>query len=232
MVSVPRKTMDALVAKARSELPKTIDATTPEKPFVSESDIVMALVQHIHALGQPVGSKRTMMLLMAVDSRDRAPSAFRPDTAYVQNAPCGVFLECRADEAQHMPLAELALACRRAVTAQTSEDNMTAMASLGYEQMVVSRNQAIFGNITMDFSLLHRDDFSQAIVRAGNGVGPGKPVYYHSQSIEPKGPLSLSICVIMGRDRNGDFWMGCDLRAETWSRFMIFLNQFDVSDSS
>lgn len=238
IVSIPRKTIDALIAQARSQLPQIVDAKTAEKPFISENDVIVALMQQIYARSQPAGSTRTIGILMAVDPRERA-SAFRSDTAYVQNAPCGVFVYCAVNNAQDMSLGELALECRKAVAAQTTEGQMKAMASLAYKRMKIDGNQPMFGDSTMQFTvmsnwskgkLLDRTDFSSAVVKAGNGPTPGKPVYYHSQSIEPKGPLSMTICIIMGRDKNGDLWMSCDFKPETWSDLMGFLEQIETSE--
>lgn len=238
ILCIPRKVIDALMARTRSQLPQSLDSETSEKPFVSENDVIVALMQQVYAMAHPAGSQRTIAILMAVDPRGRVGSALRPDIAYVQNAPCGAFVKCAAADAQTMTLGELASRCRSDVAAQTTEAQIKANANLVYRSLLASGTQPIVGDCTMEFTsmsnwsrgkLLEKTDFGPAVVTPGKGLTPGKPVYFQAQSIELKNPLSMTVCIINGRDVNGDLWMSCDLKPHVWALLMDHLGKIDES---
>ena len=250
ILCIPKAKMERLMVQARSEITRRQDndkeAPTSEGDrdpyFISEGDVFAALACRLNAQAQAPGSTRSIMTMMALDPRTRAPSAFQEGVSYVGNSPTAVFLECPAHRAQEMPLGDLALLCRRSITEQATEEQMKAYSVLCAESVRSSGGNVLFGDKDMAFqlvsnwlkaSLFDKVDFSPAIVEEASPVEGsssdqrkrGRPTYYHSA--DPggvEGPYMIHLLVVMGADHDGNVWLSCVLPEGTWSRLLEYLD--------
>lgn len=231
-VCIPKAVMNKLVDDARAVLNEgKLDGQ--DVPFISEGDVLLALAVRLAAHNLPEGSSRTINTMIAVDPRGRAKSVLRPDAAYVQNAPSGALITCPAPQALEMKLGHLALHMREAIALQVTEEQLKAAA---YELATSMREKGslpMYGDsngllaTSSNWSkakLLESIDFAPAVVKPSVTAGhkPGRPVYYHSRSLE-RGAFSTSVLVIMGRDHEGNMWLTGDYPDSTWSKLMEFL---------
>ncbi|KAL7928577.1 hypothetical protein V8C35DRAFT_317904 [Trichoderma chlorosporum] len=238
LLCIPKKTMDTLVQEARDKIPKPVEAnsTTNSASFISENDIVVALAMKTLAYG--LSPSRPITALQAVDPRSRVKSVFEQNAAYICNAPAAAFVHCNSKEAVDKSIGELALEGRKAILSQLTEEQMKAVAVLGYKSMMATGNPPMFGESNTAFivfsnwskaAFLEKVDFSPAIVKSAETdrpLGkPGHPVYYHSQSIE-KGVLTTNVVVIRGRDLEGNFWFNGDFPAHVWPTMLEQLEKY------
>lgn len=230
-VCVPKGTMDRILQSARNDLVNSVK-DGQETPFITEGDVLLAVAMRLAAYNLPEGSRRSLNMLIAVDPRGRATSVFRKDAAYVQNAPSGAFLTTSAPKALETPLGDLALHMRKAIALQTTEEQLKAAAFAIAETYRKSGNLPVYGDhnglltTSSNWSkakLLESVDFSRAVVKRGaTSREPGRPVFYHSRSLE-RGTFSTSVLVIMGRDLEGNMWLSGDYPDSTWSKLIEFL---------
>ncbi|KAJ4865460.1 hypothetical protein T069G_01990 [Trichoderma breve] len=211
LVCIPKKVMDAFVQDARDQISKSEEAAADSPTFIT---------------------------LQAVDPRSRVKSVFQQDAAYVCNAPAAAFVQYTNQEAVDKTIGELALESRKALLKQLTEEQMKAVAALAYKSMGATGNPPMFGESNMAFlvfsnwskaAFLETVDFSPAIVKSAETARPdgkqGRPIYYHSQSIETS-RFSTNVIVIMGRDLEGNFWLNADYPAHHWPALLEQLERY------
>ncbi|KAL7916596.1 hypothetical protein GGI35DRAFT_466154 [Trichoderma velutinum] len=238
LLCIPRKIMDAFVQDAREQVSKSEEANNggSSPTFISENDIIVGLATKTMAKNLSPG--RPITALQAVDPRSRVKSAFQQDAAYVCNAPAAAFVQCTSQEAIDKTIGELALESRKALLRQLTEEQMKAVAALAYKSMMATGNPPLFGESNMALlvfsnwskaAFLEKIDFSPAIVKSAETARSdgkqGRPVYYHSQSIETS-RFSTNVIVIMGRDLEGNFWLNGDYPAHHWPALLEHLERY------
>ncbi|KAF5013357.1 hypothetical protein FDECE_634 [Fusarium decemcellulare] len=233
MMCIPKKAIDAVIQDARDHIALNGDAGL----FVSENDVVMAICNRL--LASPLSLDRSMINLIIVDARSRVKSAFRDNAAYVQNMSSIAVFACQAKEAVELPIGEVALRSRIAVTEQCTEEQVKSTVQETYDALVSTGNPAIIGKdvnslfmVVSNWSkagFLTRFDFSPAIVKPArstrSGAKPGHPVYFHSGSLG-KGFPSTNRVFVMGRDLTGNFWLSGELPTASWESGMRFFNSY------
>lgn len=239
MLCIPRSTMERIMIQCRSHVAseKNIE-DTGKVPFISEGDVLAAISCRMNAQSQRPGSARNIMAMIAVDLRTRAKSAFRQDSAYVQNSTTAVFFDCPADEALELPLGKLALLSREAIIAQATEEQLKAYASLAADSVRKNDIVLLFGNKDMSLQLVsnwlkadlfEKMDFGPAILKEASVddlvFKRGHPTYYHGGDSNDA-PLLLPLFVVMGKDYGGNTWLSCVLPRRTWPRLIDFLKSF------
>lgn len=234
LVRVPGKVIDALVEEARRDI--SLEATADgSKPFVSENDVVLALINHCVAQNKARG--RSLVTLIAVNPRDRMKSIFKDDSAYVQNAPCAAFFYCPVQDALDLPLGKVALLSRRAIAEQLTEPQIKATAKAAYESMIEGGNPPLVGDATTALivssnwaksGFLDKGDFSPAILKHSEEKKgkPGHPVYYHMKMLEGMA-FPTSSGINMGRDADRNLWLTGDLSAATWTALTEYLRKYE-----
>ncbi|CCT72053.1 uncharacterized protein FFUJ_13949 [Fusarium fujikuroi IMI 58289] len=212
MLRVPAKAINAIVAEARSEisLEKTTDGS---KPFVSENDVILALCNR--SVAKSMGRGRAIVTLIAVNPRDRLKNIFLPDSAYVQNAPCGAFFYCPVRDAQDLPLGKVAMLSRQAVVEYLTEGQIKAAAKAAYVSMIEGGNPPIVGDTTS--TMIMSSNWAKSGFLDKTDFGPAlTPIIF---------PVSVGIN--MGRDGDGNLWLGGDLSAASWATLMGYLKLYE-----
>ncbi|KAH8797945.1 hypothetical protein F5884DRAFT_145506 [Xylogone sp. PMI_703] len=241
ILCVPKQTMDNLVRGARMHLEnRELPGSSGNEVFISQGDILAALICRMIAQNQPASSTRNIMTWMALDPRTRIKS-FDQQAVYVQNSPTAVFFSCPANRALELPLGKLALVVREAVAAQATEEQLKAYTCLSMEAMKTSGSPVMFGDKDMAFhvmsnwlkaNLFDTMDFSPAIVKEKVSKTAdskrGHPTYYHATD---PGKHSITflvhLVVVMGMDHNGDTWLSAVLPSNIWSNMLDYLRSFD-----
>ncbi|CVK86061.1 uncharacterized protein FMAN_06527 [Fusarium mangiferae] len=233
---IPKETVSRMMQRARGHLE---EEATDNKPFISEGDVFAALSCLMLAKYQGRGTNRELATIMAVDPRSRARSVFLPDKAYVQNSPTNAFVFCRANEILDLPLGKLALQVRKAIQAQTTEEQLKASTALSIESMKTKNMPVVFGSTKMAAQfmsnwskgdLAEKLDFSPAIeqeVHPESRRGKrGHPVYYQASDPGHNTVSAISsVFVVVGKDYEGNTWFSNSLPQKMWTDLMDYLEQ-------
>ncbi|QPC59822.1 hypothetical protein HYE67_002053 [Fusarium culmorum] len=146
---LPKTVVKDLRDQALSSLSKERPA-----PFFSESDAIVAwLTIAVTSALFPRGSTRSVTIGNAYDLRGRAPSLFPVSSdkgAYIQNAvfPCWAIIPAKmVHNRGEDRLGSIALAVRRSIQEQTTEDSIHAQARLTRDSLEVSGIPPLFGDV-------------------------------------------------------------------------------------
>ena len=241
VLCMPKYMMEKLMREARNHVVAEADAAsaTP-KQFISEGDVLTALACRMLAQYEGPNSTRELATIMAVDPRSRARSVFRPDTAYVQNSPTNIYVFCGVSEALELPLGKLALLVRKAIAAQTTEEQIKAATYLSVQSMKAQKMPIIFGDKDMATqfmsnwtkgNLAERMDFGPAVVREAasrpSHSKRGHPVYFQASDPSHNTVSVISrVFVVMEKDYDGNTWFSISWPEKMWSDMMDYLKQF------
>ena len=202
-----------------------------EKPFVSEGDIISAWAIKSIGLGLGPKCKRTMAVMNVFELRSRLHQAFDSSTAYVQNAFFVITTILTVQEAQELPLGEIALRLRSSMTEQISEPQVEALIRGHRASIQKSDRPVVFAkrdSILLPFSNWGKArffdivDFGPAVLKACSKIGskrnePGKPVLFLSCDANPKpNPTYRNVINIIGKDPSGNYWITGMLSQAAW----------------
>ena len=234
-VCIPKRVIAAMVKEARGHI-------ASEGKFISTGDILTAAACRVRAQAEGPGSTREVMTIMALNPRGHAKNLMRPDAAYVLNSPANVHFSCPADKALTLPLGQLALLVRQAISDQISEEQLRASVALSVETMKEHDLPVIFGTKDMATQFLSnwsmgrisdRMDFSPAIVKdAERRPSPkskrGHPTYW-SLSDPSHNTVSVisSLYVVVGEDVHENTWLTLTVAKPMWEDFMAFVRRYD-----
>lgn len=250
-VGLPEELVMALRKRANNDLAKSLGQGDGDVPFISDGDIIAALVTRMACEELTEPSKRSVTTVLTADARSRVPSVFREDAAYVQNAAVGAFSFGSASETLQTPLGQLALRLRGDLIAQLELDQMIWLCRLNRQSLLETGNGIMFGDtstvlaVVSNWSKIHCFDivdFSPAITippsRAASvdtstekGVKPGHPVFWHLQGLKP-GIFSPTVFGVVGRDAKGTMWLTGDLRPSTWAVFKEYMSKIMLEGDS
>lgn len=204
---------------------------TNEKPFVSEGDVIAAWAIKNIGLGLGPECKRTMAVMNVFELRSRLSQAFNSSAAYVQNAFFVLTTIFTVQEAQDLPLGEIALRLRTSTIEQTSEPQVEALVRDQRASIKKTDRPVVFAkrdSILLPFSNWGKArffdvvDFSPAIVKTGSRTEskrnvPGKPVLFLSCDASPKpNPTHRNVINIIGKDPSGNYWITGMLSNAAW----------------
>ncbi|KAF5594356.1 uncharacterized protein FSUBG_9458 [Fusarium subglutinans] len=97
----------------------------------------------------------------------------------------------------------------------------------------VSENDVILGDTTTSMIMssnwaksgfLDKTDFGPAVI--GGSGRPARPNYYHMGKLTPI-IFPVSVGINMGRDGDGNLWLGGDLSAASWATLMEYLKRYE-----
>lgn len=171
-VGLPEELVMALRKRAKNDLVKSLGQGDGDVPFISDGDIIAALVTRMACEELTEPSKRSVATVLTADARSRLPSIFREDAAYVQNAAVGAFSLGSASETLQIPLGQLALKLRKDLIAQLELDQMIWLCRLNRQTLLDTGNGIMFGDtssvlaVVSNWSKIHCFDivdFSPAI---------------------------------------------------------------------
>lgn len=242
VLCIPKATMEGIMREAGAHLAGSEHVVEGQPPFITRGDVLAALFSRLAAEDEPPAAKRNILTLMALDPRTRI-AAFRPDAAYVQNAPTSVFYFCHADHALTQPLGELALMAREAIDSQAQEEQLKAYVWLCVESMRTSGAPVLFGDKNMQLQLMsnwlkadlyNTVDFSPAIVTpavaqeaAERRGSRGHPTYFHATDPEKAAAsYARSLVTICGTDWAGDMWLSVVLPRRIWPKLLAYLARY------
>lgn len=228
-IFLPERSVTTLKQTTIASIPS--NTRTTEKPFISEGDLIAAWA--IKNIGLSLGPKckRTMAVMNVFELRSRLRQAFNSSAAYVQNAFFVLTTIFTVQEAQNLPLGEIALRLRSSMIEQTSETQVEALIRDQRASIQKTDRPVVFAkrdSILLPFSNWGKArffdivDFSPAIVKTGSRIGskrnvPGKPVLFLSCDASPKpNPTHRNVINIIGKDPSGNYWITGMLSHAAW----------------
>ncbi|KAH8885814.1 hypothetical protein GQ53DRAFT_845227 [Thozetella sp. PMI_491] len=243
-ICIPEELVLALRKKANNDLAKSFGQREGGIPFVSDGDIITALATRMACEELTGFSERSVTTVLGVDSRTRAPSVFREDAAYVQNAAVGAFSFGMASEILKAPLGHLALKYRNDLFAQLQLDQVIGLCRLNHQSLQTTGQAVMFGDTSSVLAVVSNwsksrcfdnVDFSPAIVAPSGetapassseerGAKPGHPVHWQLQPVTAS-RFSPTLFAVVGQDPKGNLWLTGDMLPSTWPIFEKYLNK-------
>ncbi|TLS21010.1 uncharacterized protein PpBr36_10746 [Pyricularia pennisetigena] len=245
IVCIPSSYIKRLADEARARLEASRSAPDgaggDAKPFVGESDVLLAwwVMTVVRALKPAPG--RTVALINAFDSRGLLAEMGllpRPDAAFFGNAAYGcITLSPARDylrDGTDAPLTPLAASIRRDMLTQRTVEQVQAqmaalresLASAGRPPLYGSSNMIFLAYSNMNTFKLYEADFSHAVVATEAGDAPkadskthrrGAPTWISSTSTET-GFSPRNTGLFMGKDKDGYWWLFACLRKGAWKK--------------
>ncbi|KAF2660737.1 hypothetical protein K491DRAFT_588653 [Lophiostoma macrostomum CBS 122681] len=239
MICVPpaffKRVKENMLDDLRSESPDTIitDMSNPAapKPFLSDGDILSAWYMRLITSCQPwvsrVSPKTTILYMNPFGLRQvlesTEPKLLPKGKAYIANCVMAIHSYFSVDEVLSLPLGFLAARLRKDISIQGTRAQCEALARL-HKNALAKGKPNVFGTPDMSMVVLSNwskakmfeTDFSAAVLEEGSVEHlKGKPTYIQCDgsqngiSIRNAGP-------ILGRDWQGNYWIGVMARPETW----------------
>ncbi|KAH9228049.1 hypothetical protein K456DRAFT_1774996 [Colletotrichum gloeosporioides 23] len=193
--------------------------------FVSEGDVVSAFITRLFIRHLPNTSNQTIVIMNAFGMRSTlADDYLPPDRAYVGNAITAVLAISSAKDILTNPLSYTAWAVRKAIMDQGSREQLeariAAQKAIGFPlygdggmQMITVSNWSK--------AKFFEADFSAAVIKKGAGSNTrpdrlGKPSFVMGDTIS-KGLSLRNASNVVGRDADGNVWLGGVLRKGLWA---------------
>jgi hypothetical protein len=226
-IFLTRKAMDMLRNQAQKDLLSPFDK---EKPFISEGDVLTAWSARNLALSLP--QPRPISIVQVVNSRFRLPSLVDSEGVYIQNMAVSAFTFLPIDVVKR-PLGPIALENRKHLMRQSTEPQIVAF--LRYLQQLPKLQSdpalVICGEsdaVLMPFTNWTRADFFNVINFRAAVIAPGDKspsrnnplgtiVFHHASSMR-QGRSVRNVFVVLGKDREGNYWMQASLLPRTWRK--------------
>ncbi len=234
----------ALIARLKSQAvddvkSAQIDAGKDEKSFVSAGDAVSAWIARIAVSALRLPLSQPVALANVLDTRGVVGTQILSDgTAYAGNMCVQFFTYVSAGELAEESLGATALRIRRALDEQRTVQQFEAYVATHKEATAAGR-LSLFGPwnmVMMNLSNWHKArffeyDFSAAIrqcpaedgmVSVGeNGTrAGGKPAYISTTGHENVPVSSRNVGCLVGKDREGNWWMNWTMRKGAWPAFV------------
>ncbi|KAH7401364.1 hypothetical protein BKA66DRAFT_406177 [Pyrenochaeta sp. MPI-SDFR-AT-0127] len=204
------------------------------KPFISDGDILCAWLTRLMASSNPSilasPGSRTIHILNAFGMRDllsnTAPQLIPRGTAYIGNCVSAMHTFLSQQDFLSLPLGHLAAHFRRDLVLQGTRAQVEANQALAKAN---GGQQILYGDGDMAMMVFSNwlkakffdTDFSPAIVKdGGKGAGKGKPVYIHVHGTIGKGAAVRGTGSCVGKDAEGNLWLGAVLRKECVEGFV------------
>ncbi|KAF4219075.1 hypothetical protein CNMCM5878_003930 [Aspergillus fumigatiaffinis] len=233
-IFLPKRVVAELQLQAQGDL--TAQGGGEERPFISEGDVLTGWA--VRAVASSLPQPRPVTVLHALNARFRLSSLTQASGVYVQNMAVAAFTFLSSEVAKG-PLGLIALVNRQHLMDQSTEAQVLAfLRELRRESKSASDPAVICGEsgaLLMPFTnwtradLFTTADFSPAVVRTGQtrqsrSNPPGTVVFHHAQSMRPS-PAVRNVIVVLGKDRDDNYWLTGTLLAPAWAKIEEEINK-------
>jgi hypothetical protein len=235
MVCIPSSFLTKLRQEAVDKLAASQEVGK-EMPFLSEGDVLCAWWTRLATAHLPSSSDQTIVLSNAYDIRKvLAPDLIPEDKTYVSNAICLLPVLLSLGDIRDRPLCYTAFQIRKAIQELGTKEQVEAFHAMVREGS--AKLPPFFGDRTMHMitysnwtkaDLFEVVDFSPAIMHSADGSGVRKnekmtkPVYIQTN---PFGLTLPNAFPIIGKDRDGNYWLSGYLNAGQWAEIEMLLEK-------
>ncbi|CAG9987977.1 unnamed protein product [Clonostachys byssicola] len=238
-VYLPKRAVQKLRNQALFEIQRA-NPGHPDKLWVSESDVILALFVHTAALCEP--TPRPVTVFGAFDLRSRLPDYIDKGGVYIQNMAWVTTTLLDVDTATGS-MGEVALAHRRSLQTQTDQRRVVALLSKLKQQSDSGNGMTLFsgppnavlypaGNLTK-LNFCRAANFLPAVFRTGDDSPtrrnpPGTCVYHH-KGFWNEHRVSKKGMFILGQDWNDNYWITGYGMPDYWRRIQQILDELSPS---
>lgn len=227
-IFLPKHAVAKLRAQAEMEL--AAKDQSPEKPVVSEGDVLTAWT--MRAVASSLPQPRSITAVHAVNSRFRLRSLVNAPGVFVQNMVVAAFTFVEHAIAIG-PLGPIALLNRQHLVKQATEAQILANLRELRKQppgrvdpvsMICGDPDALLMPYTnwSQADLFHAVDFSAAVLKVGESGSsrinpPGTMVYHHAASMT-QSSAARNFILVLGKDHGGNQWIMGVLLPPAWEK--------------
>jgi hypothetical protein len=236
MVCMPASYFAKIKAQAFADLNNlaeehlTLNAVTGA-PFLSDGDILTAWFTRLIARTNPsiaAGAPSRLILVMNVFGmrdllRTSDPQLLPSDGAYIHNCAAAICSHFTVADFLSLPLGHVAARLRADLVRQSTRPQVEACqhtnAEYGGMALYGTGDMAMATMTNWHKAKLYDTDFSAAAVQRKNGNPKLKPSYIHAYSTTSKGFSVRGSGNCVGRDAEGNFWLGTVTRKDEVEAF-------------
>lgn len=223
---LPKNAVADLRLQAQMEL--AAEDERPEKPFISEGDVLTAWT--MRAVASALPRPRPITIVQALNARFRLRSLIDAPGVFVQNMVVAGFTFVE-HSVSIGPLGPIALLNRRHLEEQSTEAQILANIRQLRKQPPgrVDPVSMICGNpdaLLMPYTnwtradLVHATDFGAAVLREGESGSsrnnPSGTIVYHHAAAMRQGLMARNFIMILGKDHGGNYWITGRLLVPAW----------------
>jgi hypothetical protein len=225
------KLRETVMQGLEDEMQSDGSGDTQDKPFVSESDVLLALISNLLVSAHDLGPRTAVHVGNVFDIR---PVLGITGGVYIGNATLAAYTLFQANEfgirggvAQSTGLGSVARKIRHALEAQRTKEQVSACASLWKKALRETGKLPILGDprqvdvlcTNWQRAKFFDIDFEGARVgRYGDG-STCKPSYIN---VAAAGPMDLNamrnLVTVVGKDERGNWWVQAVAREEVWEK--------------
>jgi hypothetical protein len=222
---LPARVMKLLRARAESEL---FHCDIDNKPsFITNGDILTAWGSLMILSSEP--RQRPAIILNVLNLRGRLPSIFKAQGMYVQNLAFNSNTLLSVQDVLNASVGFIAGMVRKSLMEQSTQSQLHAIVRESHTAYNSTGNPPLFGEPNALLIVVSNWDkaklfdavnFSPAVVQDSSrshhgGPTPGKLVYHHAHNSK-EARSTRNFWNIVGKDMDGNYWVGGYLLPETW----------------
>lgn len=250
-VIVPSASFKRIRAEALADLssvhPATIVMDTSDrsnpKPFLSDGDVLCAWWTRLLISTQPwlpsAKPTKTVRIMNIFDMREVLANTnkklLKKGTAFIGNCVTHMDSLFSLEEFLSLPLGVVAARIRSDLEAQKTRPQIDAKMRMNVESIEKTGYQALIGDADMVFTAfsnwskgkLFETDFKGAVVKEGEGRHVvGRPTYCQLDGTA-KGFSVRGSGACLGKDAEGNWWIGGVMRPEAWKNMEKAIEQLN-----
>ncbi|KAJ5385115.1 hypothetical protein N7517_003026 [Penicillium concentricum] len=239
-IFLPARCVKKMREKAVEELARSSGHDCVDsKPFVSESDIILAWWTRTLYIALGLVPSQRILLNNAFNLRTSLHDSFAsPENAYLGNCVCMSPTFLQGHHLQDEPLSKIARRIRQSVSLQQTAEQVEAVTALLKQTMEKSGYLALIGEpgmLLLSSSNWHKAgmyglDFSSAVTTPGKDLHNrtndlGKPS--HVNGVLHSDLSFRNTFAVTGRDAGGNWWLNGVLRTDAWAKVKGELEKID-----
>jgi hypothetical protein len=225
---LPAHFMKKLRAAAEADLLRDPQGEKPS--FLSDGDILTAWGSLMIMSSAP--RPRPAIILNVLNMRGRLNSVCKSDETFIQNLTANANTLLSAKEVEVGSVGSVAAKLRSTLTRQITEPQVRAIIKESRAAYASTGNPPMFGDPTARLvvvtnwhkaKIFEAVDFSPAVVNEAipsqkGAIRPGCLAYHHASSLKENMPVRHFLNII-GKDPEGNYWIGGSMLPETWQKF-------------
>lgn len=227
ILMLPKSEFGKICDHARMDVAKS--SPVDEKPFISDSDILIAWLTR--AVASSESGTRPFTVLNLMNARYRIPHLLKSGGVFIQNMVLGTY-SFFSSQLPDKSVGSIALEHRRNFTEQATQSQAVCFLKSVFQDLDAGRSPGLlFGesnatlvafNNLLKADLMRTVDFSPAVVSQGEVTDTrenplGSMVFYYNEAID-NSFNEFNLFVVLGQDHRDTYWVLGTLLPRHWKK--------------